>query len=114
MGWRSRDKKAKDIQHDSMESHLRQAKRRHAARIRLQFPNWEDVVEDATAEVRDYEGEVNLPIGSFDVQFDEHGLDEGYFLVIPEHLVELHREALIDRIRKRTRETFDVKIERSA
>ena len=108
MGWRTRDKQTRDQKHDSMEAHLREARRLHAARIRVQFPNWEDVIHDAKEAVRAYEAELKLPLGTYDVNFDEHGLNEGYFLVLPARSDSLHEEALLARIRERTGETFDV------
>lgn len=108
MGWRTRDKQAREQKHDSMEAHLREARRLHAARIRVQFPNWEEVIHDAKEVVRVYEAEMNLPLGTYDVAFDEHGLNEGYFLVVPSRADAMHEETLLERIRERTGETFDV------
>jgi len=108
MRWRKRDTKAKDLKHDSMESHLREARRLHAARVRIQFPNWQDVVHDASEVVSEYELEFALPKDSFEIVFDEHGLNEGYFLILPRKGSDQHKEELLRRIRASTGETFDV------
>jgi hypothetical protein len=100
-GDKERQKKRDDIL-----SRLDKGRRRHDTWVSQQFANRKDVLRDATEEVDAFEEEMGLRPGTIQAVFDDTGAHLGYFLVVTGHRQNL--QELIDRIRTKTGEWFEV------
>ena len=112
MRFRSESKAAKrdrDKREEALKK-LEQGRQRHNEWISQQFANRRDVLRDAQDIVDEYEKAEGLTPGTVEPVFEDVGANIGYFLRMDvDHNVPDTRD-LIDRIRSKTGEWFEVEL----
>ena len=102
-------KKARDKREEALKR-LREGRKQHERWISSQFANRHDVLRDARDIVDDYEQAQGLEPGTIEPVFEDSGANIGYFLRMSvDHNVPDTRD-LIDRIRSKTGEWFEVEL----
>jgi hypothetical protein len=108
MKWRSERRGTKEAaaRNETIASKLDEAKARHKAWVREQFPNKDDVIRGARDLVDEFEERQGLKPGTVMAIFDDHGARLGYFLRIQGRNVDTHE--LVERIKSETGEWFEI------
>jgi hypothetical protein len=108
MSWRKSDfDREQKKRHEVILGKLDRARQTHLNWVSQRYANSREVLREARYEVDAYEEEHGIEHGTLEVVFDDHGAHLGYFLVVPEGVLDEEHD-LVARLRRRTGEAFVV------